>query len=54
MPDLPDPTSPLRPVVRQVRRLVLLAAAVVAVALARDRIIADAERRDAERLGLGD
>ncbi len=42
------------PVPRPIRRLVLLAAAVAAVALARDRIITDAERRDAERLGLGD
>lgn len=42
------------PVPRQVRRLLLLAAAVAAVALARDRIIADAERRDADRLGLPD
>ncbi|QYG93335.1 hypothetical protein HC251_13480 [Iamia sp. SCSIO 61187] len=47
-----DPTSLSRPVVRRVRRLVLLGAAVVAVALARDRIISDAERRDAESLGL--
>ncbi|HEU5150527.1 MAG TPA: hypothetical protein VFU19_08525 [Iamia sp.] len=40
------------PIPRPIRRLVLLAAAVTAVALARDRIIADAERRDADRLGL--
>jgi len=40
------------PLPRQVRRLVLFAAAVAAVALARDRIISDAERRDADRLGL--
>lgn len=49
---MPDPTSPLRPVVRRARHLLLLAAAVAAVALARDRIISDAEQRDAERLGL--
>jgi hypothetical protein len=42
------------PLSRQIRRLVLLAAAVAAVALARDRIITDAERRDADRLGLKD
>jgi hypothetical protein len=47
-----DPTSLSRPVVRRVRRVVLLAAAVAAVALARDRLISDAERRDAELLGL--
>jgi hypothetical protein len=47
-----DPASLSRPVVRQVRRLVLLAAAVAAVALARDRIISEAERRDAATLGL--
>jgi hypothetical protein len=47
-----DPTSLSRPVVRRVRRLVLLGAAVAAVALARDRIITDAERRDADSLGL--
>ncbi len=49
---MPDPTSLTRPVTRRIRRLVLLAAAVAAVALARDRLISDAERRDAERLGL--
>jgi hypothetical protein len=42
------------PIPRPIRRLVLLAAAVAAVALARDRIISDAERRDADRLGLPD
>lgn len=42
------------PIPRPIRRLVLLAAAMAAVALARDRIITDAERRDAERLGLRD
>ncbi len=50
---VPDPTSLSKPVVRQLRRVVLLAAALAAVALARDRMISDAERRDAERLGLG-
>ncbi len=40
------------PVPRPIRRLVLLAAAVAAVALARDRIITDAEPRHADRLGL--
>ncbi len=49
---VPDPTSLSKPVVRRIRRLALLAAALAAVALARDRIITDAERRDAERLGL--
>jgi len=49
---VPDPVSLTKPVVRRVRRLVLLAAALAAVAIARDRMISDAERRDAERLGL--
>lgn len=49
---VPDPTSLSKPVVRRMRRLALLAAALTAVVLARDRIISDAERRDAERLGL--
>ncbi len=40
------------PIPRPIRRLALLAAAIAAVALARDRIISDAERRDADRLGL--
>ncbi|HXH58104.1 hypothetical protein [Iamia sp.] len=51
---MPDPSSLSKPVVRQLRRVVLLAAALAAVALARDRMISDAERRDAERLGLGE
>jgi hypothetical protein len=42
------------PVPRPIRRLVLFAAAVAAVAFARDRMIADAERRDADKLGLDD
>ncbi len=32
--------------------MVFLAAALAAVVLARDRIISDAEKRDADRLGL--
>ena len=51
MPDLIPRSLPL---VRGVRRLFLLGAALAAVALARDRMISDAERRDAERLGLGE
>ena len=39
---------------RRVRRLLLFAAAVAAVAIARDRIISEAERRDADLLGLND
>lgn len=49
---MPDPASLTKPFVRQVRRVVLLAAAVAAVVLTRDRIISDIERREAERLGL--
>lgn len=49
---MPDPASLSQPVVRRLRRVLLLAAAVAAVALARDRIIGDVERREAERLGL--
>lgn len=49
---MPDPTSLSKPVARRIRRVVLLAAALAAVALARDRIISDAEKRDADRLGL--
>jgi hypothetical protein len=37
-----------------VRRLVLLGAALAAVAVVRDRIISEAERRDADLLGLDD
>lgn len=53
MPDVPDLLSRPLPLVRRVRRMVLLAAALAAVALARDRMISEVERRDAERLGLG-
>lgn len=49
---MPDPTSLSKPVVRRVRRVALFAAALAAVVLARERIISDAERRDAERLDL--
>lgn len=51
---MPDPTSLAKPVVRRARRALLLAAAVAAVVLTRDRIISDIERREAERLGLPD
>jgi hypothetical protein len=49
---VPDPTSLSKPVVRRVRRMVLLAAALAAVVFARDKIISDVERREADRLGL--
>lgn len=40
------------PASRRIRRLLLLGAAVGAVVVARDRLIASAERREATRLGL--
>lgn len=59
-PDRSDPVPyPLpvaapspQPLIRQVRRFVLLGAAIAAVAIARDRVINEAERRDADVLGL--
>ncbi|HYI63190.1 MAG TPA: hypothetical protein VEW93_15475 [Acidimicrobiales bacterium] len=50
---MPGPAALTTPVVRRLRRVVLLGAALAAVALARDRVINDVERRDGERLGLG-
>ena len=47
-----DASSLTSPAVRRVRRLVLLGAALAAVALVRDRIISEAEERDAALLGI--
>lgn len=49
---VPDPTALASPAVRRVRRLVLLGAALAAVVVVRDRIINEAEQRDADVLGL--
>lgn len=49
-----DPAALSKPVVRRLRRMVLLAAAIAAVVLARDKIIGDVEQREGDRLGLGD
>ncbi len=51
---MPDPTTLASPAVRRIRRLVLLGAALAAVVVVRDRIISEAEQRDADLLGLRD
>jgi hypothetical protein len=51
---MPGPTEITNSFFRRLRRLALVAAAIAAVALARNRAISEAERRDADRLGLHD